>query len=811
MEKFKIKIDNKLKFLKIKLTYTNVLKWLVILATLIIAYNSLSKIAYASPLLSYGNGDDPFASITKGWGQFVADKYRNNYYLDILNLSTFEWMDKSVNWLVNVMFNFVVLMAWFGINIFKFCFTNDIAEAFGDILENVMNSLNNGIFNSFFMIVFMISLFSIVYQLWKKNYSAIAGQLIAVSIIFALSGVFANGAVKFLSASTEFSKMIGTQAIVSITGTEQEQNSISENNLENYSKQVVGTLWGNFVHQPWVMLEFDGKLPLVDESNADNEANQATESYSQKILSHPEGSSEREKVLEDVRKEYGDDLFSEDSLSDKFVSLFLLIIITAIKMIILIAIGMLQIGFQLLSILLVLLVPLILLIAIVPFFGGTNLIIVLGKKFLGTQLGIIISSFILAFLVLIDNVTLNMFQSWGANLIMALLMQCACWLLLICFRKKLFSGLNSLQNKIASGTASPLKLSDKILDKSVDASNKYITDPVITTAADVKNNVMTKAEDTKNNLKAKTNYAGEYTKSNLSLYKDKKLAQAIDFLGTKYDDFKNKYTDTSNLSDANVENSEALNLKKNLNNPNIKPTEKLDLNGVTAKKPIEDENNKLNKSNENLENNNSDDEIISKNDTDRPKNNKSVPGSEFNSSSSIKNNGISESSIANNEAIKDNVTHSEEDKIITKPEELKTSKNKMDTVPLNIEKDVVESTNLENINEDLVEKQNIDGIKKADIKNKANSNSIKKETIQKANNLTDENIVSKKSQHKNINPNKNKPKEKVDTKTSTPINPNDRVEKLKNFLGVTDEQITKKEKAINTNLNKLKKDIQKRK
>ncbi|TPF96502.1 hypothetical protein, partial [Clostridium perfringens] len=196
----------------------------------------------------------------------------------------------------------------------------------------------------------------------------------------------------------------------------------------------------------------------------------------------------------------------------------------------------------------------------------------------------------------------------------------------------------------------------------------------------------------------------------------------------KYDDFKNKYTDTSNLSDSNVENSEALNLKKNLNNPNIKPTEKLDLNGVTAKKPIEDENNKLNKSNEKLENNNSDDEIISKNDTDRPKNNKSVPSSELNSSSSIKNNGISESSIANNEAIKDNVTHPEEDEIITKPEELKTSKNKVDTVPLNIEKDVAASTNLENINEDLVEKQNIDGIKKADIKNKANSNSIKKET-----------------------------------------------------------------------------------
>ncbi|MDM0612955.1 TcpH, partial [Clostridium perfringens] len=143
------------------------------------------------------------------------------------------------------------------------------------------------------------------------------------------------------------------------------------------------------------------------------------------------------------------------------------------------------------------LVPFVLLVSIVPFFGGVNLIKELGKRFLGTQFGIVISSFVLALLVLIDNVTLNMFQSWGANLVMALLMQCACWIMLIGFRKRLFSGLTSLQNKIASGTANPLKLGDKVLDKSVDAGNKYVKEPVMTTAADVKNSVVTKASDAK--------------------------------------------------------------------------------------------------------------------------------------------------------------------------------------------------------------------------------------------------------------------------------------------------------------------------
>ncbi|MDM0613092.1 hypothetical protein QTH09_18975, partial [Clostridium perfringens] len=68
-------------YIKEKITYKTVLKWLVVLATLIIAYNLLTQVAHASTFLSYGNGDDPFASITKGWGQFVADKYRNNYHI----------------------------------------------------------------------------------------------------------------------------------------------------------------------------------------------------------------------------------------------------------------------------------------------------------------------------------------------------------------------------------------------------------------------------------------------------------------------------------------------------------------------------------------------------------------------------------------------------------------------------------------------------------------------------------------------------------------------------------------------------------
>ena len=820
MENVKVNIYSKFLYLKNKLTYKNILKALVIIATIVIAYNCLTKITYADGFLSYGNSDDPYKSIQEGWGQFIADKYRNNYALDIIDTHGWELIDKAITGLTNIVFSGIVIISWFGVNIFRFCFTNDIAAGFANQLNSVLGSLNNGIFNNFFMIVFMISLFSIVYNLYKKNFSAIGSQILAVAIIYATTAFLSNGAVGFLSKTTEFSKTIGTSAIVAINGKDNNEGS-----LEDYSKTVVGTLWGNFVQQPWVILEFDGKVSLI-KNNKDNDD---ALNYSKEILSEPYGSDEREKALESINEKFNKELFSKNGINTKLVSVCVLFVITLIKMIILIAVGMIQIGFQLMSILLILLLPFIMLIAIVPFFGGTNIIKGIARKYLGTQLGIIVSSFVLALLVLVDTVTLTMFQSWGANLIIALLMQCTCWIMVIAFRKQLMNGLINLQNRIAPGTAGAFRFGAKPLDKGADIAKEYAVNPAMDRAYDIGDNLITKAQ-----------YAKEYTKGNLSLYKDRKVAQAIDFLGSKYDNLKNnKPEDIENANNPkeNIDGVKDTKNKVNSNeNINKKPVEKFDLNGVKATKPIDTNSNITSENipNKNINGENKpniDEDAVTKNDIKDPIENKDIAPKTIDEN--IKNNGNDNGTIQDKSpGSKENKTISEDEEITTKPEEIKTPEKTINKENLNELKNENTSADKKNndsnssnisvteIPEDLVEEKSVEAINKAKNDVKANkekiNNNINSKNVE-SNPEVKENIevasspevteIKKKSTKKVENiKNNGQPKEKsADKKEIKEVSTKERVERVKSFMGVSNKDIKSKEKHLENKLKYIKK------
>ncbi|MHC9416782.1 conjugal transfer membrane protein TcpH, partial [Clostridium perfringens] len=472
------------------------------------------------------------------------------------------------------------------------------------------------------------------------------------------------------------------------------------------------------------------------------------------------------------------------------------------------------------------------LIAIVPFFGGTNIIKGIARKYLGTQLGIIVSSFVLALLVLVDTVTLTMFQSWGANLIIALLMQCTCWIMVIAFRKQLMNGLINLQNRIAPGTSGAFKFGAKPLDKGADIAKEYAVNPAMDRAYDIGDNLITKAQ-----------YAKEYTKGNLSLYKDRKVAQAIDFLGSKYDNLKNnKPEDIENANNPkeNIDGVKDTKNKVNSNeNINKKPVEKFDLNGVKATKPIDTNSNITSENipNKNINNENKsniDEEAVTKNDIKDPIENKDIAPKTIDEN--IKNNGNDTGTIQDKSpGSKENKTISEDEEITTKPEEIKTPEKTINKENLNELKNEntsvdkknndsnisnISNTTVTEVPEDLVEEKSVEAINKAknDIKvnkEKMNNNISSKNT--ESNPEAKENIeiasspevteIKKKSTKKVENiKNNGQPKEKSpDKKQIKEVSTKERVERVKSFMGVSNKDIRSKEKHLENKLEYIKK------
>lgn len=552
----KIKENFKNIYYKLKMNFHNgnVMKVLFICSVVIILYNCLDSTAHASGILDYGKGNSPFEGVKDGWGKFMSEKFRNNYALDVGDASFFD-VSKILNAIANLVFNMVVTIAWLTLNIFNLCFSSNIPDQFSSILNKVSTAFQNGVFNKFFMIMFMISTIMFVINYAKRNYAAIFSQLMAtIVIITSVAIISSTGARNFVVDTTDFARDIGASLITSINGTDKSsQDGFSEDGSP--TSEMLGTMWANLVQKPWVILEFNGTQSL--ENGKCNDNKDAVD-LSTDILSKSTDDDEREKIAKDNIKDV--------SFASRAGTTIVLALITIIKCFVIMVLGVLQVFFQILAIGIVLIAPLMFLLAVVPFFGGMNLIKWLGRKYLGVQFGIVLLSFGIAMLVLIDNILLTFFMSVGASFIVAMLIQCLCWVLVIVFRRQIMDTLKSLQEKVVAGTGSPLKIGDKLLDKGAEVGKGAI-EPI-----------KQKAVDFKDLTSANARYAKTYMKGKAKIYKAKKMADIIDKA-------KNRFT---NDSEKNKSENKSDDLKKKQYKG-----EKLDFDKLKNKKN-EDENKREN-------------------------------------------------------------------------------------------------------------------------------------------------------------------------------------------------------------------------
>ena len=566
LEIFILKIRN-------SLNYNKVIKALFFLIVIGIFISVLDSRASAGLLDYSGDGNSPFEGASE-WGKFMGDKYRENYYLDAGEIGTFDVLNKGINMFSNIIFYATVLLTWLGLNIFNLCFGSDITDFFSSVLDKVSSSLQNGVLNKFFMLMFMLSLISVVIFYIKRNYASIFTQLLIVAVIGAIPVALTSNHIRsFVTETTSLSREIGSSLISNMNVT----SNMEDSNLENKT-EMLGSMWSNLIHKPWIVLEFDGKYDTTYLGNS------KVIKLSEDILSLDESSSEREEIVKEHIKDV--------SYTGRFASTLLLAIITIIKVVILIIIGVMQIFLQILAVGMVLLLPLFLLFAIVPFLGGVDLLKFIGEKYLGIQVGIILLSFVISFLMLIDSVTLEFLMKLKASFIVALMIQTVCWIMLIINRQMVINSLMRLQERISNGTSSYLKVGSSLFDKSAKASEK-VTNPAKRKVVDFKDRAVTMGK-----------YAGKYTTGNAKLYASKKIANVVDKIAlgktntniNKSEDVKKNNNIKEYRKDINFE-------KIKLNKDNIdsnKNSKNLNNNISNKFKDIDNINSKLNEKKTNL-------------------------------------------------------------------------------------------------------------------------------------------------------------------------------------------------------------------
>lgn len=539
IEKLKEKIDSK-----------QLLKIFIMVLIVVIMPLLVQKVAYADTLLEAGS-KNPFNNIKDGWGQFISDIYRNNYQLDA-DVGTFS-IDNIINQLSNLIFYLMLIISWLGINIFNFCFNNNISSKFSEIINGVSSSLKEGVFDKFFMLMFVISLISILIYFLKRNYAAVINQIVIATLLSIMAIMFTSSAASnFVTSTLNISNDIGMTLVSSIS---------KEENSEMAINNMIGTLWGNLVHKPWMILEYDGKISVTD-SNKDQAISKAKE-----MLSLDKNSSERKELVKQEIKDV--------SMTNRLASTFILFLINLVKIGILLMLGVIQIFLQILTNVMILTVPVLLLLAIVPFFGGLNILKWLGERYLGIQINIILLSFAIGILIVIDKVILEFFTELGTSFTVALLIQCICWVLLIVFRKQIALNFSKIQRRI-NGSVVAGRLMNKVMDKEAEAG-KWAGEKVGAAGEKVTRPVRNAAVDMKDLTVRKVKYAGKYAAGNAKLAAAKTTAGAIDKVATKLKDIKNRKDEVESS------NVNTFNTRDNVNQVNKEDNIKSSKNNIKDK------------------------------------------------------------------------------------------------------------------------------------------------------------------------------------------------------------------------------------
>lgn len=330
----------------------------------------------------------------KGEGEYINSDYRDNYHFDIEKTGPLEVGYKNLNNIANVLLKILTLFGYLVSALFYQGLNFDVADLFSAHIGTIQGALKKSIFDGFFILAFVGAAWSMMKKVAKNDTKGFFVQVGQVILITLLASFVVTNSATVLSGATSITKDLAASALVNIQGS-------GKSNTESYAAETSGYLWKTLVHDPWYSLEFSKTQP--DEEKV------------KEFLTTAPNTDDRNDLVEGYRKKHEEkdpNIFSMGSGIVRIGYLIVYLIPFLAKSLIFLFMAAIQLGCQLMAIFYVLLAPVILLLSLIPAYGGFEMISSWLRKILETQIMIVIVTFIIGVVIKMDG----LLYAWTSKL-----------------------------------------------------------------------------------------------------------------------------------------------------------------------------------------------------------------------------------------------------------------------------------------------------------------------------------------------------------------------------------------------------------
>lgn len=367
-----------------------------------------------------------------GNAKYLGSAYRDNYSLDIEEVEISDGIGEylagktmeGLNALAKVFFFLERLLAYLTVVVFYVSFNLNLVDLFGSQVSVIQQALNDSIFQPLFLMGCAAAFCVLIGRMVRQDLAGALGQIVKVIAIVMMSILVVTKSDAMLSMCNNITKEISLEILVGVNSA----NGYSDN-INAFSGEAAGILWNNMVHQPWLTMEF-GYTASDDQVLG--------------LLSYKPGAEERKDAI--AADESGS--FLVERATERLGFSFLYLIPCIMKCGIYIIIVLIQLVFQLLSIVYLFMAPLVLIVSLFPGYDG-----LIGgwlRKILETQISILVLSLIIGILIKFDELIFDWSRSVGFGWMIALTIQIAIAIALFLNRNKLLMAMSTVQRGVSN-------------------------------------------------------------------------------------------------------------------------------------------------------------------------------------------------------------------------------------------------------------------------------------------------------------------------------------------------------------------------